>query len=254
MIGVYCIKNITNNKIYIGSSKHVEARWKEHVYLLENKKHHSVKLQKAWNKYGSGNFKFEVLETTEDKNLLFIIEQQWLDKTKSYENGYNICAYAGEVPYLELYKYKTKQQFLKFQKEYYKDNIAQLISDLDNYITLDKVELKVDIREKEYSTIVYNKQALLLYLLPTYYKVVVNEVLPLYKNKTDSNILLSGYLHYYKENTGIRLELNIPINKKEYFYSTITYWDILHNNSKGDLYNIIKYCLFEDRICNIKHS
>jgi len=67
-IGIYKITNIKNNKIYIGSSKNTEIRFKEHLYLLENNSHHSTKLQNSYNKTKNKLvFKFEIIEeTTED--------------------------------------------------------------------------------------------------------------------------------------------------------------------------------------------
>ena len=95
--GIYLIKNIINNKVYIGSAINIDKRWKEHIYSLKKSKHHSEHLQYAWDKYGELNFKFEILE--EVSNLLHLIsyEQVYLDYYKSYEEerGYNICIVAG---------------------------------------------------------------------------------------------------------------------------------------------------------------
>ncbi len=55
MQAVYTIKNVINNKIYIGSAVNIKKRWHEHRNLLNNNnnnKHHSPILQNAWNKYG----------------------------------------------------------------------------------------------------------------------------------------------------------------------------------------------------------
>jgi group I intron endonuclease len=86
--GVYKIKNIINNKVYIGSSKNIENRWKQHIYELNKNNHHSIKLQRAWNKYGKDNFKFEVIEECDIDRLLYL-EQYYIDKYKSYFEGYN---------------------------------------------------------------------------------------------------------------------------------------------------------------------
>ncbi|MDP3987255.1 MAG: NUMOD3 domain-containing DNA-binding protein [Nanoarchaeota archaeon] len=98
MIGIYYIKNILNNKIYIGSSINLETRFREHKNDLRNKNHHSYHLQQAWNKYGEENFQFGIIEECKEKVKKFIIqrEQYWLDFYKSYEknSGYNICKIA----------------------------------------------------------------------------------------------------------------------------------------------------------------
>jgi len=89
--GVYKIVNTINRKMYIGSSIHINDRWKEHKRYLKNNKHHSNHLQKSWNKYGKDNFKFEIIERCEENETL-IKEQYYLDLYKTYNRnkGYNI--------------------------------------------------------------------------------------------------------------------------------------------------------------------
>jgi group I intron endonuclease len=53
-----------------------------------------VKLQNAWNKYGSESFVFEVLEHC-DKNLLQEKEQYWIDLLDTCNKGFNISKKAG---------------------------------------------------------------------------------------------------------------------------------------------------------------
>lgn len=52
MSGVYQIYNTVNGKRYIGSSIHIEQRFKEHLRNLRANKHVNAHLQSAWNKYG----------------------------------------------------------------------------------------------------------------------------------------------------------------------------------------------------------
>jgi group I intron endonuclease len=95
--GIYLIKNIINNKVYIGSAVNIDRRWEQHKKLLKKGKHHSCHLQLAWNKYGEQNFKFEILEEVSNPLHLVSYEQVYLDYHKSYEDerGYNICKVAG---------------------------------------------------------------------------------------------------------------------------------------------------------------
>lgn len=99
MKGVYKIENLINNKIYIGSSENVERRFTDHKYLLRKNIHHSVLLQRSWNKYGEDIFKFEAIEECEN---ILEREQYWMNlllKADEYlkgesnffiKNGYNI--------------------------------------------------------------------------------------------------------------------------------------------------------------------
>lgn len=90
--GIYCIRNIIDNKVYIGSAINLQKRWNRHVSHLNHNKHHSIRLQKAFNKYGKSNFAFEVLDYVSNPNNLIKYEQLWLNQLKP---EYNICKIAG---------------------------------------------------------------------------------------------------------------------------------------------------------------
>jgi group I intron endonuclease len=89
--GVYQITNTQNGKVYIGSSNKISRRFREHVDQLNANRHINVKLQRAWNKYGSQVFRFDVVEVVESANELVAREQVWLDKLRPF---YNICKLA----------------------------------------------------------------------------------------------------------------------------------------------------------------
>jgi group I intron endonuclease len=84
--GIYNIRNIINNDIYIGSASNLKNRWNVHRHKLSNNKHVNIHLQRAFNKYGSENFIFEVIEYV-DKSNLIIREQNWID---FFQPEYNI--------------------------------------------------------------------------------------------------------------------------------------------------------------------
>lgn len=88
--GVYLITCTTNNKIYIGSSVNITRRWHWHKTALRRRKHHSVLLQRAWNKYGEECFTFSVLEKCKPSECLKR-EQVWLDALCACDpsRGYN---------------------------------------------------------------------------------------------------------------------------------------------------------------------
>lgn len=92
--GIYSITNIITNKVYVGSAININLRWKEHLNDLRKHKHHSIKLQRAFNKYGESQFIFNVIMLC-DKSDLIKNEQIYIDNLNSYKKGYNACPIAG---------------------------------------------------------------------------------------------------------------------------------------------------------------
>ena len=72
--GIYQIRNKVNGKIYIGSSKNIEHRWRGHQKGKTNSH-----LAASQNKYGLDNFEYTVLEEC-SKDTLLQREQYYLDK------------------------------------------------------------------------------------------------------------------------------------------------------------------------------
>ena len=60
--GIYTITNIANGHRYVGSAVDMGRRWSQHKGSLLSNRHHSIYLQRAWNKHGENTFEFEVLE------------------------------------------------------------------------------------------------------------------------------------------------------------------------------------------------
>lgn len=95
-MGVYSITCTINNKVYIGSSSRgCFDRWIHHRKHLRNNSHHSVLLQRAWNKYGSRSFVFAMLEETSPE-MAIEREQFYIDKMQSanHSYGFNIAPLA----------------------------------------------------------------------------------------------------------------------------------------------------------------
>lgn len=111
-VAIYKIQHISG-KMYIGSALRLSSRWSEHRKRLEQNEHHSILLQRAWNKYGKDSFKFEIVELIEDKNRLIEREQYWMDYYKSYlpENGYNINPIAGS----SFGRKATEERLIKYR-------------------------------------------------------------------------------------------------------------------------------------------
>lgn len=141
--GIYKITNEINGKCYIGSSKHIEKRWKEHIRELNKNKHANIFLQSDWNKYGKNLFKFEILEITGEEER-YEIEQSYLDSVKPFyhtNNGYNINEYSTMKNPSNLRIFKNK--FYKLNPFYKstKSKIKQMLKQ-DEYMDyeIDKID------------------------------------------------------------------------------------------------------------------
>jgi predicted GIY-YIG superfamily endonuclease len=116
MSGVYIIKNIVNNKVYVGSSVDILTRFGNHKSELNRGKHHNKRLLASYVKYGGASFKFEPVELCEIEQLAER-EKYWMDKFESIKNGYNI-AIDTECPFRGLPKSKESiyKRLLKVRK------------------------------------------------------------------------------------------------------------------------------------------
>lgn len=83
---IYTFKNLINNKIYVGQTKHPERRRQEH--LKSAKEGLEGRLYWAIRKHGEENFLFEVIENCED-DITNQREEFWIAHFDSFENGYN---------------------------------------------------------------------------------------------------------------------------------------------------------------------
>lgn len=90
--GIYKIVNTLNGKVYVGSTKDFQKRWRKHFNDLEKQQHSSIKLQRSYNKHGKDVFVCEIIEEIPyEKDKILEREQYWIDTLNSKENGYNIA-------------------------------------------------------------------------------------------------------------------------------------------------------------------
>lgn len=92
MAGVYTITNTIDGKMYVGCATIVEDRWRRHKGQLRRQKHHSIYLQRAWDKYGEEAFEFEVLVEC-DIDYMFSEENYWCNLLGVHDHnyGYNVA-------------------------------------------------------------------------------------------------------------------------------------------------------------------
>lgn len=85
MSGIYCIKNIINDKVYIGSAVNIGARVRHHKWALRSNNHSNIKLQRFVSKYGIDVIYIEILEKCL-RNELLLKEQFYLDELNPWYN------------------------------------------------------------------------------------------------------------------------------------------------------------------------
>ena len=97
--GIYAIVNEQNGKMYIGLSKHMDRRYREHVNLLRRGTHHNKHLQHAYNA-GSTFTHITIELCSEDK--LKEREIYWCDYYNVHDSqfGYNDAPAGGDIPNL----------------------------------------------------------------------------------------------------------------------------------------------------------
>lgn len=84
---VYKITCLVNNKVYIGQTYlSLERRFASHVSSSKSK---DIKFYRAMQKYGSENFKIELLEDCDSQEELDNLEYKWICYYNSCEEGYN---------------------------------------------------------------------------------------------------------------------------------------------------------------------
>lgn len=103
--GIYCIINMINQNMYIGSSKRLKIRKSEHFSDLRYNKHSNQYLQNSYNKYTKNNFKFFILEYVKDNLNLSTIKQYYIYLLKP---DYNIQ----KIAYSNLGFIMTEEQKL----------------------------------------------------------------------------------------------------------------------------------------------
>ena len=127
---IYIVKNLINDKVYIGQTTCVERRWQDHKCNALSRNRNS-KFYNAIRKYGIENFYIETLETNIPSEDIERIETEYIKKFDSVEKGYNS-------------KYREKR--LSRVKDY---NVEDLIKMYEEGLSLKAIGKKYGSDKKE---------------------------------------------------------------------------------------------------------
>jgi hypothetical protein len=97
-IGVYQIRNLANDKVFVGASTNLPGLLNRHRFELQMGAHKNQALQAEWNEFGAEGFAFEILDELQPKDDpdydyredLAFMEDFWLEHLQPYgDRGYN---------------------------------------------------------------------------------------------------------------------------------------------------------------------
>lgn len=161
--GIYLIRCLVNNKVYIGKAVCIYSRMHGHVSKLNSKcKDENAHLINAWHKYGRENFEYVVLEYLHlDEELLRERELYWqrVYKVTNRDKGYNfredsdtgmIC-HPETREKMRISRYKALQNPLVRQKcshNFWKNNPDKL-KEMSKKVALLNVEFAIDQYDKK---------------------------------------------------------------------------------------------------------
>jgi len=115
--GIYAFRNRENGKVYVGQSKKVLTRKKQHERGDTN---NSRRFNNAMNKHGADGFEFEVLEYC-SSDLMDEREVYWINQLNSlYPSGYNLTSGGGAF---QKHHDETKKKMSANQKQRVKQGI-----------------------------------------------------------------------------------------------------------------------------------
>lgn len=218
--GIYKIVNKINGKYYIGSAKNFRVRYRCHKSLLNRNKHYSKHLQNSWNKHGSENFEFIVLEYV-DLDKYIEREQYWIDfyQATNDEFGYNLAKFAGsQLGYRHTEETKLKLKRSSSGRSPTPETREKLRLALIGKPRPEEVKLKIGKSNKGKVRSAETKQ-----------KIRDINLGKTYSNETKAKVAEAGIKNTYKITTPDNEELVVK-NLKEFCRN--------YNLKSGALYNI----------------
>ncbi len=97
-MGVFLIRNMVSDKVFLGIGLDLPGILNRHKFQLAQGIHQNTRLQNDWTELGSANFAFEIVDQLgpvsapglDHEDDLKSLEKLWLEKLQPYgERGYN---------------------------------------------------------------------------------------------------------------------------------------------------------------------
>lgn len=97
-VGIYVIRNLANQRVFVGGSMNVQGSINRERFELDLKSHRNAKLLQDWLQYGPENFTFEVIDVVKKREdpafdyqgELAALLDMWREELNCYgETGYN---------------------------------------------------------------------------------------------------------------------------------------------------------------------
>lgn len=135
--GIYQIKCLANNKVYIGQSIDLNNRYIQHISALRKNNHENYKLQKDFNFFKENNFEFNILSVC-PQEMLNHLEDFYIKKYDSVINGYNLIN--GTMKYrpkgdqsFEIYENEVDKFIKKYINNFYDTDNLDICNIKDLY-------------------------------------------------------------------------------------------------------------------------
>ena len=97
-MGVFQIRNLVNEKVFVGAAMNLPGIFNRHKFELQMGGHKNLPLQAEWNEFGADKFAFEILDELtpvsdplhDYREDLVFLEDLWLEKLQPHGGrGYN---------------------------------------------------------------------------------------------------------------------------------------------------------------------
>lgn len=126
MTGIYKITNTITKDTYIGSSKNISKRWKEHSRRIKepNSPEYNKPLYVAMREFGFDNFQLEIIEEIPeyDKEQLHSREQYWIEQLHPTYNCLKAYTGLNKSEYSKQYRKDNIEVLLKYGEAYRKQH------------------------------------------------------------------------------------------------------------------------------------